>query len=138
LESLHFAAFVLVFASGGSAAIPKEARPVLAALKYAHTWMLDPFPRVPARQDVPAQQPCRIPAGGISAPAEVPGTCATYVTYGRKFVTVAFVETWSTSDFRSQGATTPTESHTWLFVENPRFRVLQESTYGDVPPQWVR
>jgi hypothetical protein len=130
---------LFMMGANGEAAIPRDARPVIAALAYANTWMLAPFPRIPARRGVPAQRECRIPAGGPGgARSSVPGTCATYVTSGRRFVTVAFVETWSTSDFSSQGATTPTESHTWLFTETPRFRVLEEATYGDVPPQWVR
>jgi len=124
---------VLVVSGTAGASVPLPARPVVAALAYANTWMLKPFPRLPGQTE------CRIPAGGpMSAGPGVPGICATFVRRGRTFVTVAFVETWQTSVFRSQDATTPTESHTWLFVEPPNLHVLDETTYGDVPPQWVR
>jgi hypothetical protein len=109
---------------------PRAIRVALA--RFGKTWMLDPFPRIPGRLG------CEIPGGGLAG-GSFKGMCQTRVTKGRRFITVAFTETWDSSTFNGDGVPPHTPlSHTWLVTESLKLVALDASTFGDFPPQWVR
>jgi hypothetical protein len=104
----------------------------VALARFAHSWMLAPFPRSPARMA------CAIPGGGLAG-GSFAGTCQTRVSKGRRFVTVAFTESWDSSVFNGDNAAANTSlSHTWIVIEALKFVALDSATFGDFPPQWVR
>lgn len=133
-------ASVVAFIAGGAGASarrdtasPLADRAIRVALaKLGHNWMFAPFPRRVGRVA------CRIPSGGIQMPA-IPGNCQTRVASSRRYVSVAFVESWDAEAFDGEGGRADGAlSHTWVVIESKSLRPLDVVTFGDFPPQWVR
>ena len=138
IPALLAVAGVVALVAGGSVssaetAGPAPERAIKAALaKLGNNWMFAPFPRRVGRVA------CQIPSGGIAMPA-IPGNCQTRVVTGRRYVTVAFVESWDAAAFDGEGGRARGAlSHTWIVIQSRRLQPLEVATFGDFPPQWVR
>jgi hypothetical protein len=89
----------------------------------------------------PDSDTCKIPRGGPSPGALIPGTCTTSVRpAGNGEATVTFVESWDARDFSGSGH--GLLSHTWEMTVSEHLlggdKVIRNRSYGDFPPQWVR